>query len=196
MDTSLIDQQNGITQEYTDPRRIYNPIQKDYATFLETSAETGGAHTLIEIDLAPGGGNRSHYHRAFSERFEVLEGTLHVQLGKQSHILTPGQSATAQPNTLHYFSNPSLERTRFLVELRPGHTGFEQALQIAYGLATDGKTNKESLPTNPYHLAVIFILGEGIVPGLFSLLTPVFRILAARARKLGIEQELIDKYCQ
>ena len=32
---------NGVgTQQ--DELRIYNPIQKDYATFLETSDETGG----------------------------------------------------------------------------------------------------------------------------------------------------------
>ena len=48
------------------PRRIYNPVQKDYATFLETSAETNGLRTLIEIELAPGGGNLVHYHKALS----------------------------------------------------------------------------------------------------------------------------------
>jgi quercetin dioxygenase-like cupin family protein len=177
-------------------RRIYNPVQKDYATFLETSAETNGERTLIEIELAPGGGNRSHYHLSFSERFEVLEGELQVQLGKETQILKPTQSATAAPNTLHCFSNPTDQTTRFLVELRPGHTGFEQSLQIAYGLAADGKTNKESLPTNPYHLAILFIMSEGMVPGLFAMLAPVFRFLAARARKLGIEQALIRTYCR
>lgn len=39
-------------------------------------------------------------------------------------------------------------------------------------------------------------MGEGRVPGVMSLLMPVFRLLAARARKKGIEQELISKYCQ
>jgi hypothetical protein len=38
------------------PRRIYNPIQKDYLTFLKTSAETNGAFTLVEVELAPKGG--------------------------------------------------------------------------------------------------------------------------------------------
>jgi quercetin dioxygenase-like cupin family protein len=148
-------------------RRVYNPVQKDYATFLETSAETNGTRTLIEIDLAPGGGNRVHYHRAFSERFEVLDGTLQVQLGKQKHLLKPGQSATAYPNTLHCFSNPTDQRARFLVELQPGHAGFERSLQIGYGLAADGKTNKEGLPSNLYHLAVLFILSrlcQGYLP--------------------------------
>ena len=32
-------------------RRYYHPVQKDWATFLETSEETGGEHTLIEVEL-------------------------------------------------------------------------------------------------------------------------------------------------
>ena len=125
----------------------------------------------------------------------MIEGELQVRVGDEIRLLKPGQSALALPETLHNFSNPSAQPTRFLIELRPGHTGFEQALSIAYGLAADGKTNEASLPTNLYHLAVVFMLGEGMVPGVFALLMPVFRFLAARAREKGIEQELIEKYC-
>jgi mannose-6-phosphate isomerase-like protein (cupin superfamily) len=177
-------------------RRIYNPVQQDYATFLETSASTGGVRTLAEIELAPGGGNMPHYHMAFDERFEVLEGELQVLVGKNTYTLRPGDTKTAPANTLHNFKNLTDKPTRFLVDIRPGSTGFEQAIQIAYGLAADGKTNAKSLPTNIYHLAVIFVLGEGRVPGVMSLLMPLFRILAARARKKGIEQELIRRYCK
>jgi mannose-6-phosphate isomerase-like protein (cupin superfamily) len=124
------------------PRRIYNPVQKDYVTFLETSAATSRERSLAEIELAPGGGNRVHYHKAFAERFEVLA-ELHVQVGKAIHILKPTQSAAALVTTLHRFFNPTAQPTRFLVELRPGHTGFEQAIQIAYGLAAAGKTTTD-----------------------------------------------------
>src|SRR5690242_3795445 len=64
------------------PRRIHHPTQKDYATFLETSASTGGKRTLAELELAPGGRNMPHYHMAFDERFEVLEGELQVLIDK------------------------------------------------------------------------------------------------------------------
>jgi quercetin dioxygenase-like cupin family protein len=188
--------QEYATQGTTMARRIYNPVQKDYATFLETSAETTGERTLIEIELAPGGGNVPHYHQAFSERFEVLEGELQVQLGSGVQRLLPTHSATAPINTLHCFSNPTDQPARFLVELRPGSTGFEQALQIAYGLAADGKTNAQSIPRNLYHMALLFDMGESNLPGIMALLTPVFRWLAARARKLGIEKSLIEQYCQ
>jgi hypothetical protein len=37
-------------------RKIYNPIQKDSVVFLKTSAETNGECTLVEVELADGGG--------------------------------------------------------------------------------------------------------------------------------------------
>lgn len=178
------------------PLRIYNPVQQDYATFVETSAQTNGAHTRIEIELAPAGSNTPHYHQTFAERFEVLAGELTVQLGATTHRLTVGESVTAAPNTLHCFANPTQHPTRFLVELRPGSTGFEHFLQILYGLASDGKTNAKGVPTNPYHLAVLLELGETHVPGVLRMLLPVFRVLAARARRKGIDQELIRRYCR
>jgi quercetin dioxygenase-like cupin family protein len=182
-------------QTMTALRRYYHPTQKDYATFLETSASTNGKRTLIEIELAPGGGNVPHYHTAFSERFEVLEGELQVLVGNETHTLCPGQSKTAYPNILHCVKNPTDTPTRYLVDIQPGSTGFEQALKIGYGLATDGKTNERGMPKNIYHLAVTLIMGESQLPGIFSLLLPMFRLLAAWARKQGIEQELIDTYC-
>jgi quercetin dioxygenase-like cupin family protein len=177
------------------PHRIYHPTQKDYATFLETSAQTGGMLTRLEVEIAPGGENVPHYHDTFDERFEVIEGELEVLLGGETHTLRAGDAKTAFASTLHNFKNPTSKTTRFLVEIRPGSTGFEQMLQIVYGLAADGKANKQGLPKNIYHLAVIFELGEGRLPGVMSLMMPVFRVLAARARKKGIEQELIKKYC-
>lgn len=178
------------------PRRIYHPIQKDYATFLETSAQTGGKLTRIEVELAPGGGNESHYHDAFDERFEVLEGELEVLVGTDTHTLRPGDTTTAFASTLHNFKNPTEQTTRFMIEIRPGSTGFEQTLQILYGLATDGKANKQGLPSNIAHLAVLLVLGDTRLGGMASLLMPVFRLIAAWARKRGVEAELIRKYCQ
>ncbi len=45
-------------------RKIYNPIQQDCVTFLKTSAETDGEYTLVEVELADGGG--LHYHKTYS----------------------------------------------------------------------------------------------------------------------------------
>ena len=72
------------------PRRIYNPVQRDTATFLQTSEETGGARTLAELEIAPGGKVTPHYHLTYSERFKVLEGQLTVEIDGVQHRARTG----------------------------------------------------------------------------------------------------------
>ena len=179
-----------------DSRRIYHPIQKDYATFLETSEETGGERTLIEIEVAPGGGTTPHYHLTYAEHFEVISGALEVMVGGETRTLTAGQKSVAPKNTLHNFHNATGEPTTFLIELRPGSSGFEKALRVAYGLASDGLSNSKGLPKNPYHTALLFDWGEGRLPGIFAFLEPLFRLLARRARRKGIDRQLEARYCR
>jgi mannose-6-phosphate isomerase-like protein (cupin superfamily) len=175
-------------------RRYYNPIQKDYATFLETSDETGGDHTLIEIEVAPGGGNATHYHKTYDEHFEVLEGELEVLLGTETRALRPGQKAVARKNTPHRFRNTTQERTRFLVRLRPGHAGFEKAIKVAYSLASDGRVRSDGTPRNLYQLAVLLEWSDIRFPGVLTVAEPLFRLLARRARRKGIDKELEARY--
>ncbi|HEX8529977.1 MAG TPA: cupin domain-containing protein [Cytophagales bacterium] len=177
-------------------RKVYlNPVIGDKLVFLKTARETGGAYTLVEIELAAGGGNMPHIHRAFSETFIPLEGTLGVRSGREKLRLHPGQVHTVPPGTPHYFHNPSDQPVRFQVELRPGHEGFENSLKIAYGLAGDGLTNGKGVPRNPMHLSVVGILGDTYLPGPLALLMPLFRWLARRARRNGVEKELLQRYC-
>jgi quercetin dioxygenase-like cupin family protein len=177
-------------------RRYYHPLQKDLATFLKTSEETQGELTLIEIEVAPGGGNAPHYHKTYDEHFEVLKGTLEVRLGNDTHTLHAGQKAVAPKNTLHCFRNPTGEPATFLVELRPGSAGFEKALKAGYGLAADGRTRKDGTPKNIYQLAMLLEWSEIRLPGIMGLVEPLFRLLAKRARAKGIDGELEAKYCR
>jgi mannose-6-phosphate isomerase-like protein (cupin superfamily) len=177
-------------------RRYYHPLQKDYATFLETSEESGGEHTLIEIEVAPGGGNEPHYDKTYEEHFEVIEGSLEVLVGRKTRVLRPGERAVAGRNVLHRFRNPTGSPTRFLVELRPGHAGFEKAIKAGYGLAADGLTGPTGVPKNIYHLAVLLGWSEMRVPGIFTIAEPLFRLLAIRARRKGIDADLEARYCR
>ncbi len=177
-----------------DERRIYNPVQKDAATFLETSEETGGERTLIEIEAAPDGGTTPHYHKTYDEHFEVLEGALEVTVAGATRVLRPGEKSVAPKGALHRWHNATQKPVVFLVELRPGHGGFEKALRVAYGLASDGLSNSKGLPKNLYHTALLFEWGEGRLPGVFALLEPVFGLLARRARRKGIDRELEARY--
>ena len=179
-----------------DRRRYYSPVQKDAATFLQTSEETEGERTLIEIEVAPGGGPKPHYHKTYTEHFEVLDGTLEVLVGEETRALPAGQKVVVPRNTLHRFRNATDETVRFLTEMRLGQPGFEKTLKVGYGLAADGLTFSDGTPKNPYHMALLLDWAEIRVPGLFALIDPLMRLLARRARRKGIDRQLEARYCR
>ncbi len=175
-------------------RRIYNPIQKDYVTFLKTAEETNGECTLVEVELAPKGGVGLHYHKTYSEKFDCLEGELKVQLGKKIHVLTSSQTATAEPYINHRFFNTSNEVCKFRVELRPASEGFERALQIGYGLAQDGECKANGFPKDKLALAWLFDISESNLPGWMSIFEWILRKQSKKAVELGVDKKLIEKY--
>jgi quercetin dioxygenase-like cupin family protein len=175
-------------------RKIYNPLQKDTVTFLKTSADTNGEYTLVEVELADGGGVGLHYHKTYAEAFECIEGEVQVKLGKTLHILRTGQSATAHPRTNHLFRNRSGKPCCFKVELRPASRGFEQSLQVGYGLANDGLCKPNGFPKDKLALAWLFDISESNLPGWMSVFEFILRKQAEKARQKGIANELMEKY--
>jgi quercetin dioxygenase-like cupin family protein len=175
-------------------RKIYNPIQKDTVTFLKTSADTNGEYTLVEVELADGGGVGLHYHKTYSEKFDCIEGEMQVRLGKNMHTLSSGQSATAEPNINHLFRNRSSKPCTFRVELRPASRGFEQSLQIGYGLARDGQCKPNGFPKDKLALAWLFDISESNLPGWMSIFEFILRAQAKKARKKGLDKKLIEEY--
>jgi quercetin dioxygenase-like cupin family protein len=178
-----------------DSRAIYNPIQKDTAIFIKTMKETGGAYSLIEVIVAPGGGVGLHYHKSYTETFECLEGELNVQLGKEVRILKPGDApATVERNVLHRFFNSTNIPCRFTVIISPGSRGFEESLQIAYGLARDGKTSSKGTPTKIDHLGILLALSESKLPGWQGLLEKGLLWIGKKAEKKGVAADLRRTY--
>jgi quercetin dioxygenase-like cupin family protein len=175
-------------------RKIYNPIQKDQVIFLKTHADTNGEYTLVEVELADGGGVGLHYHKTYAEKFDCLEGEVEVQLGKTVYKLQPGQSATAEKNSNHLFRNRSGKLCKFLVELKPASRGFEQSLQIGYGLANDGLTKSNGFPKDRLALAWLFDISESNLPGWMSIFEFILRKQAKKARAKGLDKKLIEKY--
>ena len=176
-------------------RTFANPAINDSATFIKTSAETNGKYTLMEIDLGKSNGPPLHYHNAFSEKFEVKEGILYMQIGKDKKILNIGDSVTVPAGTNHRFYNETDDMVKFHITLEPGHSGMENFIKIFYGLASDGLTDKNGKPKNFAHLAVALIMSDSNAPGWMSLLSPIIRNTAKRAKKNGTEQWLLDRYC-
>lgn len=162
--------------------------------WLRTGEETGGESALLYFEAAPGDGLPTHYHLTYEEHFQVLEGTLRVQVGRTVLDLLPGAEVSAPTNVLHRWRNAGDGPVRFLVEVRPAHPGLEKSLQVLYGLARDGRTTAEGRPRNLYHLALVLQWSETRLPGRFRVLAPALRAVARRARDRGVDRELEERY--
>ena len=173
-------------------RVIENPVTGERMTFLVTTEESGGELLKVKSKLPAGSpGVPMHYHLAFTETFEVLEGHLDMCVGsKKNHIvLSAGQSAFAPLYTPHRFWNGSDEPVVFVGEIRPARQ-MEKSLKVAHRLARDGKTNKKGVPTNPFELALLYELSESYIVGIpLFLQKGVFGALAKVARWRGYDPE-------
>jgi len=177
-------------------RTFVNPAINDSATFLKTAKETNGAFTLLEIDLGRSEGPPLHYHKSFSEKFEVKEGVLYLQVGTNKKVLKMGESVTVPAGTPHRFYNETDNQVKFHVTFEPGHTGAENFIKILYGLAADGHSDKKGKPKNFSHLAVALTISDTNAAGWMTLLSPILKTVANRAKKNGTEKWLLDRYCK
>jgi mannose-6-phosphate isomerase-like protein (cupin superfamily) len=177
-------------------KRVFeNPLIKDKVTVLKTSHETNGEYLLVEVEMKAGGGNALHYHTSFTEEFVAVQGVLGIALGKKELMLKPGERATAGINELHRFFNPGSCTIRFHVKIAPAQDRFIQCLAIGYGLAADGLTNSKGIPKKFDHLAVLLELSDTRFPGFLSLISPIMLHRAKKARRRGVDKQLIEKYC-
>jgi hypothetical protein len=127
-------------------------------------------------------------------RFDVLDGTLTVEVSGTVQRLACGEQAAAPAGAMHRFANETDERVVFRVEVTPGHPGFENALQINYGLAREGLVRPDGMPKSIAHAALLIDLSESRVDGLMGLVTPLLKPVAWLARRRGIDRQLIERY--
>jgi quercetin dioxygenase-like cupin family protein len=133
---------------------IHNPATGERITFRRTSADTNGEAVVFECTVKPDGFvAAAHVHPSQTERFNVIDGTLGLKVGKEKRTLARGDVAVVDPGTPHRFWNAGDNDVRFVCEVRPARR-FESLLETMFALAADGKTNRKGMP-NPLRLAVI-----------------------------------------
>jgi quercetin dioxygenase-like cupin family protein len=175
-------------------RKITHPVFRDVAFFVRTASETNHAFAEIEITLMPGGGNPLHRHLSFTETFKAVEGNLAIKGGFfKKRVLKPGEAYTVKMGEAHSFYNATNKEIRFIITIEPGHEGFENSLRIIYGLADDGKTKIKSW-RDLLIAALVMDMGDMRWTGPLSLLNPFIKRLAQKAKRKGIEQELLQVY--
>lgn len=77
------------------PRTIKNPLDGERVTFLATAEETGGEYVRVRNEVSAGAqGPPMHYHLAYIETFEVVEGTLDACVGDAENHLALAAGGT------------------------------------------------------------------------------------------------------
>jgi quercetin dioxygenase-like cupin family protein len=163
---------------------IRNPVTGETTEFFVTSADSGGKLLQIEMTADPKAiGASEHVHPKITERYEMLEGRLHVRMHGMDYAVAAGEKFEIPRATPHSFWNADDERARVRVTFEPAGT-FEFFMEKIYALAREGKVNQKSRPKNPLQAAVI---GQKYIDDI-ALARPalwVQRILYAVAAPIG-----------
>ena len=110
----------------------------DNGRIIISGADTGGAYSIMEINVAPrlksseGGDMRfgPHQHAAIEEVFIVRHGSIDFLLGDDVFTLGPDDVVRVTAGTRHGYCNSSDSEVTLLVVFSPG--GFEE-LFVTYG---------------------------------------------------------------
>ena len=85
---------------------LTNPITGESMTFITTSRETGGEYVEIELRAEPDAFvAAAHVHPAQTETFQVIEGALAVQVGRETLEAKPGDVLVVEPGRAHKWWN-------------------------------------------------------------------------------------------
>ncbi|MBO0880169.1 MAG: cupin domain-containing protein [Mycobacterium sp.] len=101
--------------------------QPDYADgpvsyhYLATNKSTKGEYGLYRVEFAANtAGPTTHFHRAMSEAFFILSGTMRLYDGRQWMDARAGDFLYVPPGGRHAFRNDSAQAASFLLLFAPG----------------------------------------------------------------------------
>ncbi|WP_035344997.1 cupin domain-containing protein [Halalkalibacter hemicellulosilyticus] len=164
---------------------------------MNLARKSGGKYEYIEVFLPPkGAGPPLHYHRKFEETFETVDGELKILLANEEKILPPSESFTVKKEEHHAFLNASDKHpVTFRVKLTPANN-FETSMRIIYGLAADGEIDeKKGTLKNPMHTALALDMQDTRLVHVPKFIQKfMLDRLAKKAKRKGIDQQLIKKY--
>ncbi|GGR63803.1 mannose-6-phosphate isomerase-like protein (cupin superfamily) [Nocardioides luteus] len=89
--------------------------------YLSTTDSTGGEYGLYRVDMGPEeSGPSTHFHKAMSESFFILSGTMRLFDGDRWIDATSGDYLYVPVGGLHAFRNESGEPASMLMLFAPG----------------------------------------------------------------------------
>ncbi|GHO42053.1 cupin domain-containing protein [Ktedonospora formicarum] len=133
---------------------FYDPIRGQRLIFRKTARESKGELVEVEAFYRPGSeAPPEHIHPQQEEYFKVLAGSIETRVNNRKKRYEAGESFRIPAGAAHQMWNGDSTEACLLWQTRPAlHT--DEFLEMMWGLAQAGKTNKAGLP-NLLQLAVI-----------------------------------------
>jgi quercetin dioxygenase-like cupin family protein len=104
---------------------------------------TGGAYSVLELVLPPGGGTPRHVHHREDELLAVVEGELQVVDEAGTRIALPGSVVRLPRDAVHAFRNAGDQVCRLVITAIPG--GLEKFFEVINLLVAEGTATPERL---------------------------------------------------
>src|SRR5262245_61625237 len=99
---------------------LSHPKTGERATFLRTTADTGGELCELELTAAPGTKPAAaHIHPTQTERFTVHAGRVRVRLGRDQREHSAGETVVIPPGTPHTWAAVGDEQLRLTATIEP-----------------------------------------------------------------------------
>lgn len=113
-------------------------------TIKATGADTANSFFLSETTIDPGfPGPPAHRHERLHDMFYVLDGTLTMRVGEETHQFAAGTFVCVPPGVTHTFCNASEHPVRFLNFNTPA--GWENYMRDLGAAAAPGPLTAESI---------------------------------------------------
>jgi len=169
---------------------IENPFIGDRVVFRKTAQETNGDLMEVEIFAQPAAaGPPVHIHPNSEEKFTVLKGSLDASVDGKAMRFGEGETFNVAAGVPHTWWNSSESEAHVLVQFSPA-SRMETFLETFYGLAKDGKTNSDGVPsfwqlavTAPTYFDVNHLANPPlpVQKALFGVLRPIGRLLGYKS---------------
>ena len=120
-----------------------------------SAADTNGERVELEITIPPSSaGPPPHFHPRQEEQWQVLAGTLEVQVDGNWRTLREGESATIPAGHVHTLRNRTNETVRVL-DVHVPALDFQDYMLDLHRLAEEGKITSLRSPRSLIYLATV-----------------------------------------
>jgi mannose-6-phosphate isomerase-like protein (cupin superfamily) len=137
---------------------IENPTTGSRTTVVESDAETHGRGWLLEVTCLPNARPDvpAHTHLAWTETFEVLQGTAFYKINGVKHTARAGDAFTVLPQQSHVHPWNAGDGKLVFRQRNEFEQSSPEAVQDVLGvfatiagLAREGKVDQSGVPRNP-----------------------------------------------